>query len=198
VLFPLAVVALPLRLAPEFWKVSGGWELAIPFLLFLPSTALAGIQRASIVRALDRAYQQRSPTIWDASGAALRRIWAVVTTEFLQILLFIPTVIAFPYFWVRWNFVQQAVMIDGKTGWGAIRASARAVHGHWAHTAGILLAVYGLSVTPTLVDWLVVTNDSIWTALLFALIGAHVLALAVSAESLLYYDLKRLQHAALR
>lgn len=99
------------------------------------------------------------------------------------------------YLAVRWVFVAQTVMIDGKRGWPALDESARLVRGEWWRSLGILLVVALIQLGPVLVG----TTASLLPALIGATIAALIFALVLpfyaGAQTLLYYDLKTKKEA---
>jgi hypothetical protein len=93
------------------------------------------------------------------------------------------------YTGIRWQFFQQAVIIDGKAGWEALDESAGLVRGHWWRIFGILLVVLLIQLGPVLLG----QAASVLPPLAAAAIGGAVLALvlpfAAVSQTLLYYDL---------
>jgi hypothetical protein len=95
------------------------------------------------------------------------------------------------YLVIRWYFVPNAIVIQNKRSWAALDESADAVRDSWWRTAGIVLVIaliqFGFTVSaagasayaPPLVDGAV-----------SGLVNALILPFAVTAQTLLYYDLK--------
>lgn len=104
--------------------------------------------------------------------------------------------VLFIYLAVRWVFIQQSVMIEGRRGWPAMDESSELVRGAWWRTLGVLAVVALIEVGPVSIAGAVATP---LPPLAFATITSIVLALVipfpVAAQTLLYYDLKARKQA---
>jgi hypothetical protein len=95
------------------------------------------------------------------------------------------------YLAVRWSFSTPAIMISRKQNWAALDDSADAVRGYWWRTLGIILVVTLITLGPTLVATTVSSYmPPLPGSALFAGVQALVLPFGVTAQTLLYYDLK--------
>jgi hypothetical protein len=108
------------------------------------------------------------------------------------------------YFFVRWYFVPQAVVLEGARGRSALRASGRLVEGAWWRTLGLIVLVNILALLAA-----VVLNAPFAAAAdradraVWALIGEIVASTVVQPfgalySTLLYFDLRERKRAALR
>jgi hypothetical protein len=116
-----------------------------------------------------------------------RRDWWVVA---------IPFVLG-PFLAVRWQFVPQAVMIDGRERWPALDTSALLVRGAWWRVFGIIIVITMIQLGPVALGSLFAAAPPLVEATVTSLVGALVLPFAVIAQTLLYYDLKARKHAAI-
>jgi Membrane domain of glycerophosphoryl diester phosphodiesterase len=108
------------------------------------------------------------------------------------------------YFFVRWYFVPQAVVLEGARGRSALRASGRLVEGAWWRTLGLIVLVNILALLAA-----VVLNAPFAAAAdradraVWALIGEIVASTVVQPfgalySTLLYFDLRERKRAALQ
>ncbi|MHB8376223.1 MAG: hypothetical protein ACYDEB_04635 [Dehalococcoidia bacterium] len=123
-------------------------------------------------------------TLWWLThpGATIdgRRDWWLVTVPFALTL----------YLSVRWLFVEQAVIIDGGDRWTALDASAALVRGRWWRTFGILVVITLIQLGPLLLSTAATLAPTLVAAIVTSVVSAFVLPFAVTAQTLLYYDLK--------
>jgi hypothetical protein len=96
---------------------------------------------------------------------------------------------------IRWAFIEQAVLLDGKTGKEAMAESSRIVAGHWWWSAGAIaaLGVLALGVAPALGVLLILTVQSaplLYINLFSAIVHACIVPYFAIALALTYYDLK--------
>lgn len=99
------------------------------------------------------------------------------------------------YLAIRWVFEQQSVMIGERRNWGALDDSAAAVRGCWWRTLGILVVVALIQLGPVMLAQSAVLLPPLAGSAIIAGVFALVLPFAVTAQTLLYYDLKaRSQH----
>ncbi|MGI9604432.1 MAG: hypothetical protein ACR2QE_21305 [Acidimicrobiales bacterium] len=155
--------------------------------------------QAAVCVTMNAADEGRTVDARAAYAAVLSR-WkplcgAIVRTVILVGLLLI-TVIGVPigiWLLVRYQFLAQAVMLDGTDGRGALRRSARLVEGRWLHTAVMVLLINGVvAISAFVVGFLVlvlVSGLPLWG---FNIVTAGVYALlvplAAAAYTLLYGD----------
>ena len=112
-------------------------------------------------------------------------------------LVLIPGALAV-YLAVRWVVAPQAVMLEGRARWAALDSSAAAVRGRWWRTFGILLAILAVQVGPLLLASAANYAPPLVAGSVTSVVSALVLPFAVTAQTLLYYDLKARSHAAAR
>jgi hypothetical protein len=96
------------------------------------------------------------------------------------------TVIGIPfavYFLIRWSFVEQVAMLEGRRAREALSRSSDLVKGNWWRVAGTLLVFFGIS-------WLL-SLVSNFVPVLGPIIGGVVsIPINAAARTLLYYDLR--------
>jgi len=157
-----------------------------------------------------------------ALDAALAKFIQILTTQLLFALLVIGSIAAFPYtayryladiprtegrgaltavgailgaslyFWVRWIFSVQSVMLENRQNWAALDASAALVRGAWWPTllrlAGIVfVAILPVSFIAGAASYLPVLAAATVTSLLLALVAPFV----IIAQTHMYLDLKQ-------
>jgi hypothetical protein len=101
----------------------------------------------------------------------------------------IPGVLAV-YLVVRWAFVQQSVMIESRRHWAALDESGGAVRGRWWRTVGVLVVVALIELGPLLVTSAATLLPPLAAAGIASVVFALVIPFPVTAQTLLYYDLK--------
>jgi hypothetical protein len=116
----------------------------------------------------------------------------------LGLLLIVPGI----YLFVRWYFVPQAVVIEGATGAGALRASGRLVTGAWWRTFGmvalvnLMMLMVGLLLGAPFTALADASDRAIWW-LSGQIVAATVTSpFAALFSTLLYYDLRERKRAA--
>ncbi|MDE3094547.1 MAG: hypothetical protein KGK07_00920 [Chloroflexota bacterium] len=128
-------------------------------------------------------------TLWWLThpGATIdgRRNWWLVTVPFALTL----------YLSVRWLFAEQAVMMEGGDRWTALDASADAVRGRWWRTFGIVVVITLIQLGPLLLATAATLAPTLVAAVVTSVVSALVLPFAVTAQTLLYYDLKARRQA---
>lgn len=101
----------------------------------------------------------------------------------------------FFYLALRWAFVTNAVVIEGKRGWAALDDSADAVRGNWWRSFGIVLVISLIQAGPLLLSSLAAAAPPVIEGIVAGLAGAFILPFTVAAQTLLYYDLKARRQA---
>jgi hypothetical protein len=101
----------------------------------------------------------------------------------------VPGVLTF-YLIVRWAFVQQSVMIEARRNWAALDESAAIVRGSWWRTVGVLLVVGLVQAGPLLMSSAATLLSPLASAAITSMVFALVIPFPVTAQTLLYYDLK--------
>jgi hypothetical protein len=94
------------------------------------------------------------------------------------------------YLTVRWALHVQAVMIEQKSNWAALDASAEAVRGHWWRAFGVLFVSGALAGLVSSMTVATAEAAPIVEAVVTAGVGALVLPFVVGAQTILYYDLQ--------
>ena len=94
------------------------------------------------------------------------------------------------YLAVRWGFAQQAVIIEQKRNWAALDDSATIVRGYWWRTLGILLVILLIQLGPILLSSSATFLPPLAASAIAAGVFALVIPFPVTAQTLLYYDLK--------
>lgn len=128
-------------------------------------------------------------SMWHPLVTALLQAFVVVT-------LLLVSVIGIPFaVWltVRYQFVAQAVALDGRAGGGALRRSSQLVRGRWLHTAVVTAAINGavlvISATVGLLMLLAVRSLPLWMfSVIVNVVAAFIVPLAAIAQTLLYGD----------
>lgn len=104
-------------------------------------------------------------------------------------LAIVPGLLGF-YLILRWVFEQQSVMIAGKRNWAALDDSAHAVRECWWRTLGILIVVGLIQAGPILLAQMATVLPPLAASAIIAIVFALVLPFSITAQTLLYYDLK--------
>jgi hypothetical protein len=157
----------------------------------------------------------------EAIDAAFARIGQIVTTQLLFAVLAVASIAAFPYtayrylkdipeneprrvwtypgviigaflyFWLRWTFSLQAVMLEKHHNWSALDASAEAVRGSWWRTLLYVLAIVLVAIVPaTLVASGAIYLPVLASAIIIAGVTALVIPFVIIGQTFLYFDLK--------
>jgi hypothetical protein len=163
----------------------------------LATDGFAGVQAlvtviatAALIHAVNEIAEGRKPEFGVSIDAALSRFFAVFTTNLLGGLLALLSLLFLPYFVVRWTFGAQAVMIEGKRNWAALDASSSIVKGYWWRTLGIVLVIVIISLGPSVIAGPATLLPPLPSATILGLVIALTIPFLVTAQTLLYYDLK--------
>jgi hypothetical protein len=157
--------------------------------------------------AVDTGLQRFWPTLTAEILAGMRTLASVLAVPFLAIYwlvnrdatidgrrdwYFATIPLALPaYLWVRWYFIPNSVVVEGKRSWHALDDSAEAVRGQWWRTLGIVIVISLLRVLPvSMIAAVTVYAHPVVDGALTGLVAALTLPLAAGAQTLLYYDLK--------
>ncbi len=158
--------------------------------IHLAGALVTVIATGALIHAVNDVATGTAPDFTRSIDAAFERIGKLLTTNLLAGILALASLIAFPYFAVRWTFGAQAVMIEDKRNWSALDASSSIVKGQWWRTFGILLMIVIVAIGPSLMA----SAAQVLPALAAATITSAVLAITipflVAAQTLLYYDLR--------
>jgi uncharacterized membrane protein len=208
-LFRVAAVVIPLGVASAAFRATTEDDTALTAVvlaLTLLQAAVNLLAVAAVIAALEDIGAGRTADFSRAYDVAFERFWALagaILRVLAIVLLLAVTVLGLPWAVrqaVRWLFVEQAVILDGKSARDALAESANAVIGSWWRTLGISALIGIIGAVPAA---LVARAFSLAPVLLAGTVNATVNALllpfAVSAMTLLYLDLKvRKETAAAR
>jgi hypothetical protein len=95
---------------------------------------------------------------------------------------------------VRWVLSEQTVMIEGRERWSALDSAAAAVHDRWWRTAGVLVTILLIQLGPLIIAGAATAGPPIVAGGVSSVVSALVLPFVVTAQTLLYYDLKARLH----
>ena len=197
-LFGLALLSLPIQMLAGTIQdqASKATQANLIGLLFIPSIVVSMVTSSAVIYAANAAITGGRSEFGAAIDVAFSRLGAVISSFALYAVLTIASLIAFPYFAVRWTFQSQAVMIDGKRNWAALDASSSVVKARWWRTFGVLLFVLAPVITVTGLQsapWALGLIPLTLLGLAFSVVMPYV----VTAQTLLYYDLKARKQADL-
>jgi hypothetical protein len=164
-------------------------------LLQLGGALVIIIANGAIIHAVNDVASAKPSSFSRSLDAALERFVPLLTTNLLASVLEIASLIAFPYFFIRWTFNPQAVMIDAKRNWAALDASAAAVKGRWWRTLGVLIVVLLICIAPMLPVSFAALLPVLPATTILSIALALILPFFVTAQTLLYFDLKARQQA---
>ena len=205
-LFRIAAVIIPLGIASAALQSSIENDVAAAIVvgvLALVQAAVNLLAAAAVIAALSdmdagkpaefsRAYDVAFERFWTLAGALLR--------VFFHVVLFAITVVGIPWAIqrsIRWLFVEQAVILDGTSAKAALSYSADAVIGRWWRTFGIWIVISVIAVVPaSIVTGLFTLAPVLVSGTVNAVVNAALLPFAVTAMTLLYFDLKIRKDAA--
>ncbi len=180
-------------------KNSGGTNLILAALV----GSVANVAAFFVVNAVVADYLDHERVGVDGLVDAVRHIWSrrrdllgAYVRTFAVVFVLLASFVGIP--WgirqlVRYQFVPQAVALDGQDARGALRSSSDAVRGRWFHTALLAALLNGLVLVIALgvaLALLVLASGlPLWLfAGLAALVGALVVPFASIAMTLLYGD----------
>lgn len=209
-IIPLSVIAtLVGSLFADSWIVA---------LVILPIAlgVLYAVPSAALVRAVADALAGTTPDFWRSYAAAISRLGRLVlATLRLQIIVealafvVVGAPLAF-YLLIRWFFFAQAIMLEDARAGEALKRSGDLVTGSWWRVAGIALVIVIISAAPTVFVSFVLfpgpaggfggvgllSPPSGVSSTVTSVIGALMLPFAVSAETILFIDLRARQARA--
>ncbi|MHB8683912.1 MAG: hypothetical protein ACYC9X_06285 [Dehalococcoidia bacterium] len=194
-LYVLAALTLPLQ-----WITLVQWSdgrLLAWRLMVIPSTLLSAVIGGALIVASNDILHGVSPSFRRSTWAALRRAPALVSTYVLAFALSVLSLIAFPYFVVRWAFQDQAVMIERKQNWSALDASSAIVSGQWWRTLGILVVIRLVPIVLTALRYAILlafpTSRQIAPVFMSDVAFDAFTPFVIMAHTMLYYDLRMKQ-----
>ena len=198
---------------------SEGADAGIAVLQF-PAAFIGLIAAAALIHAIDRIASDATPDAGESLDTGFALFPAIFRGYMLLLVLVAASLFAFPFlgiwwlmkreatidgrrdWWLvlpgvltiylalRWAFLGQAIVIDGKRNWGALDASADAVRASWWRVGAVLLVVFVVQLGPLMIASLARFGPTLVEALSLPLASALVLPFSITAHTLLYYDLK--------
>ena len=100
------------------------------------------------------------------------------------------------YLVVRWVFIQQSVVIESGRNWSALDESAILTRGSWWRVLGTLLVVGLIELGPIAIAAAIAQAlPPLGAAAITSIVFALVIPFPVTAQTLLYYDLKARKQA---
>ena len=190
----MALTTVPLQMLGAVLQDAGTppvAQAAISAGFVVASIVVGAVANGALIHAVNEAAAGVAPEFSRSIDAGIAHVSALISTVLLALSLTILSVLAAPYFAVRWTFSSQAVMLEDKRNWAALDASSSIVKGRWWRTFGILLVSSLVMLGP-----LVVANAAALSlpALAGSTIESAVVALAlpflVGSQTLLYFDLR--------
>jgi hypothetical protein len=193
-MFAIALTTVPLQMLVAVVPASAGplaAQAALQAAFIVASMLVGAVANGALIHAVHEAATGTRPEFSRSVDAAIERIGALISSILLMYALVIASLIAAPYFAVRWAFNPQAVMIEGKRNWAALDASSSIVKGQWWRTLGILLVSALVVFAPLIVaGGIAVALPALAGATVEAVALALALPFLMSAQTLLYYDLR--------
>ncbi len=171
-------------MVPQLWSVTGQVDIAG----FVVGEIVTG---SLVVAAYSTALTSRS-SFGGSLGAARSRLGALLTTGLLSLVLSIASLIAFPYFFVRWGLATSSVMLEDTRNWGALDASKELIRGHWTHTIATLAPfILPALFSGALMLCLAIADvDILLLRLLMGVAFTIFMPYSVAVYVLLFFDLK--------
>ena len=196
---PLTVAGILVR--PESWVLA---VVILPIVLMV----LYAVPAAALVRAVADVLENTTPDFSRSYGAVISRLDPLmpaalrfsIVFEALSIIV-VGTPLAF-YLFIRWFFFPQAIMLEDARASEALKRSGDLVGGSWWRVAGILLVIVIIIWVPGALVGLVLfkpvggfgigllSAPPAVGATATAVVGAITLPVAVSAETILFLDLR--------
>ena len=205
-LFVIAAVVVPLgiasaTLAPDPVDFGDTYAVDGELLAFLGIVLLGALvtvlASAAIIAALAQIDQGGLPEFSSAFDAAFERVWTLLGAALRAIAIVVLlsiTVIGIPWAIqraVRWLFVPQAVMLDNTTAREALAKSASAVEGRWWRTLAVALVILVIVRVPGfIIAGVLIRAPALLSGTVNSFANALLLPLAVTAITLLYFDLQ--------
>jgi len=200
-MFLIALTTVPLQMLTAVVPASAGSmaaQAAVQAAFIVASMLVGAVANGALIHAVNDAASGSRPDFARSVDAAIERLGALLSSILLMYALVIASLIAAPYFAVRWAFNPQAVMLEGKRNWASLDASSSIVKGQWWRTLGILL-VSGLVVFGPIIiaAGIAVALPALAAATVEAVALAFALPFLISAQTLLYFDLRARHDAEL-
>lgn len=198
-MFLIALTTVPLQMLAavlqESIGSSGGAQTASA-LTQVAGTLVTIVSAGALIHASNDAATGVRPDFARSLDSALARFGRLLTTALLAGVLAVLSLLAFPYFAIRWTFGSWAVMLEDKRNWAALDASSSIVKGQWWRTLGILLTIVLIIMGPLIIAGAAQVLPPLPAATITSVAGALIIPFAVAAQTLLYYDLRAQRDAA--
>jgi hypothetical protein len=193
-MFAIALTTVPLQMLSAVVPASAGpmaAQAALQAAFLVASVLVGAVANGALIHAVNDAASGQRPDFARSVDAGIERIGALISSILLMYALVIASLVAAPYFAVRWAFNPQAVMIEGKRNWASLDASSSIVKGQWWRTLGVLLVSALVVFGPIVVAaGIAVALPALGAATIEAVALAFALPFLMSAQTLLYYDLR--------
>ena len=198
-LFLIALTVVPLQVLSAVVqnRIASVENQQLAAAAFMPFSAMVGvIATGALIHAVNDIATGTPPTFSRSLDAAFECFVALFTTNLLAGILAILSLVAFPYFAVRWTFGPQAVVIEGKRHWAALDISSAIVKGQWWRTFAVLIVIALIATGPILLASAASLLPALTSSAILAAVFALTLPFGVAAQTLLYYDLRARKAAA--
>jgi len=162
----------------------------------IAGTLVTIVAAGALIHASNDAATGVRPDFARSIDASIERFDRLLTTGLLAALLSILSLLALPYFVIRWTFNSWAVMLEDKRNWSALDASSSIVKGQWWRTFGILMTIVLIIAGPSIIAGAAQALPPLPAATITSGVGALVIPFAVAAQTLLYYDLRARREVA--
>ena len=191
----------PLEPAMNLFREYPATNVALALLLGSAQTALASvIVTGAVIVALAEIDAGRSCSVTQVYGVVWRRLGSLLGAYIrsaFHVLLFTLTLVGVPWAIqriVRWYFIPQAVLLEGKEAKEALSASANVVAGSWWRSFGITFIVgwIGLATGPTIAIFFLLFTSASLTFVngISTLVYVALIPFVATALTLLYSDLR--------
>lgn len=192
-LFAVALITVPLPMLEAVIGSridAGNPAQLLVGLIMLANVFVAVVATGSLIHAVNQIASGVAVEAGSALDAGLARFTSLISSNLLAGILTLLSLIFFPYFLVRWLFVPQAVMLEDKRNWAALDASSSIVKGAWWRTAGIALVVVLIGLGPSILASPAARLPVLPATTIVTLAAALALPFIITAQTLLYFDLK--------
>jgi len=199
-LLTIAAVVVPLGIASAVFQKdldnSAGVAVIVVALALLQA-AVNLLAAGALIAALADIDAGRTPEFSRAYDVAFDRFWTLLGAMLraaFHVMLFAITIVGIPWAIqraVRWLFVEQAVILDHTSSRAALSYSADAVLGQWWRTLGVWTVISIIAGAPAFIISLLFRLAPIaLSAAANGVVNAALLPFAVTASTLLYFDLQ--------
>ena len=199
-MFAIALTTVPLRMLAAVIPATGGpaaGRASLEAAFFVASIVVGAVANGALIHAINEASAGGRPAFSRSVDAGIERIGALISSMLLMYALVVASLIAAPYFAVRWAFNPQAVMIEGKRNWASLDASSSIVKGQWWRTFGILLVSALIMLGPLVVASGIAIALPVLAGATIEGVGiAFALPFLIAAQTMLYYDLRARRESA--